>query len=113
MIGNLFILLGAVLTLIAAIGVVRLPGVLARMHAQSKATTLGYACVCLGAAINLTTANDITTALLAGALQILTVPVGVNLIGRATHLAEGTDQVDGVDELAEARRRGRSGSDPV
>lgn len=106
MIGPFLTLIGAALTVLAALGVLRFPDVLARMHALAKASTLGYLLVCVGTAIDLTTANDRTTALLAAALQILTVPVGANLIGRATHLSDDVPSpVAGIDELADARRR--------
>ncbi len=104
--GQVIALLGAVLTLLAAVGVLRFPDVLSRMHALTKASTLGFVLVAVGAAVQLPTANDVTSALLAAGLQILTLPVAANLIARSTYLAKGIpNQVDAVDELAEARAR--------
>jgi multicomponent Na+:H+ antiporter subunit G len=104
-IGQTIALLGAVLTLLSAVGVVRFPDVLSRMHALSKASTVGFVLVAVGAALELDTANDITTALLAAGLQILTLPVAANLIARSTYMAEGiTHHVDTVDELADRVR---------
>jgi multicomponent Na+:H+ antiporter subunit G len=106
-IGQAVALFGAVLTLLAGVGVLRFPDVLSRMHALSKASTVGFVLVAVGAALELQTANDVTTALLAAGLQILTLPVGANLIARATYMAEGIPHhVDTIDELAE-RVRGR------
>lgn len=106
-VGQVLALVGALLTLFAAVGVVRFPDVLARMHALTKASTTGFVLVSIGAAVTLPTANDSTTALLAAGLQLLTLPVSANMIGRSTHLAEGIPHhVDEVDELAAARRRG-------
>ena len=102
MVGQAIALGGAVLTLLAAIGVLRFPDVLARMHALTKASTLGFVLVAVGAACGLHTANDITSVLLAAGLQIVTLPVAANLIARSTYLAEGIPhQMDTVDELAE------------
>lgn len=102
MIGQTIALVGAVLTLLAGVGVLRFPDVLSRMHALTKASTMGFVLVAVGAAMELDTANDITTALLAAGLQILTMPVGANLIARSTYLAEGIQhKVDSVDELAD------------
>lgn len=113
MVGEAIALFGAVLTLMAAIGVVRFPDVLSRMHSLTKASTLGFVLVAVGVALNLRTANDITSALLAAGLQILTLPVAANLISRSTYLAEGIPhQVDSIDELAEARRRARLAAEP-
>lgn len=101
-----FVLVGAVLTLLAGIGVVRFDDVFARMHALTKATTLGFLLVLLvllGAAIALDDPNDITSLVLAAVLQLLTSPVGAGLIGRAAYRAEGLrHRVDTVDQLAEA-----------
>ena len=88
MTGSVLALAGAVLTLLAAVGVVRFPGVLARMHALTKASTLGVVLVLVGAAITLDHPNDVTSLLLAAALQVLTLPVGANLLSRATYRAE-------------------------
>lgn len=106
MIGEALALAGALLTLLAAIGVVRFPDVLARMHALTKASTVGFVLVAVGAALNLPTANDSTSALLAAGLQILTLPVAANLLSRSTYRAEGIpNRVDSVDELERDRRR--------
>ena len=100
--GAALALAGSVLTLLAAIGVVRFPDVLARMHALAKASTAGLLLVLVGGALTLDHPNDITSMLLAGALQLLTMPVGANLMSRATYGARGIEsQVDTVDELAE------------
>lgn len=91
MIAELLALFGAVLTLLAAVGVVRFPDVLSRMHALTKASTVGLLFVVAGGVVALERANDSTFVLLAGALQLLTSPVGANLIARATYLEVDTD----------------------
>lgn len=102
MTGSVLALAGAVLTLLAAVGVVRFPDVLARMHALTKASTVGLVLVLLGGALTVDNANDKTSLLLAGALQLLTMPVGANLMSRATYRARGIPStVDTIDELAE------------
>jgi multicomponent Na+:H+ antiporter subunit G len=104
--GPALALAGAALTLVAAIGVVRFPDVLARMHALTKASTVGVVLVLLGGAVTLTNLNAVTTLLLAAALQLLTMPVAANLMSRSTYMATGiTSHVDGVDELAERLER--------
>ena len=100
MIGEVLALAGALLTLLAAIGVVRFRDVLERMHAVTKASTVGLLFVLTGTAFAVP-AGDITTLVLAGLSQIVTMPVGAFLIGRATYRAEGIEpRVDVVDELA-------------
>lgn len=103
MIAELLALAGGILILLSAIGVVRFGDVLERMHALSKASTLGLLIVMVGGVIGLDDVNDWTFVLLAAALQLITSPVGANLISRATYRAEGIrHRVDVVDELAKA-----------
>lgn len=108
-IGQVLALNGALLTLLAAIGVVRFPDTLTRMHALTKASTLGFVFVALGAALTLPTANEITSVLLAAALQIITLPVAANLIARAAYRSHGIPRDDEtVDELQDLIDRARS-----
>ncbi len=94
MTGEVLALAGATLTLLAAVGVLRFRGVLARMHALTKASTLGVVLVLLGGAVTLDHPNDVTSLLLAAALQVLTMPVGANLLSRATYRAERSGGVE-------------------
>ena len=106
MIGEMITLLGAVLILLSAVGVVRFPEPLARMQALTKASTIGVVLVALGSVFVLEHPNDITSAIAAALLQLMTLPISVSLIGRATYLARGDGRrVDGIDELAEADRQ--------
>ena len=89
MIGELLALLGAVLVLLSAIGVVRFDDALARLHALAKASTLGVLLILAGAAVNLRDLNDITSVVLAGILHLLASPPASNMVSRATYLAEG------------------------
>ena len=89
MIGELLALLGAALVLLSAVGVVRLPDALARLHALSKASTLAVLLLLGGAAANLRDLNDLTSVVLAAILHLLASPPGSNMVSRAAYLAEG------------------------
>ena len=89
MTGELLALLGAVLILLAAVGVVRFDDALVRMHALAKASTLGVLLLLAGAAVHLHHPNDITSVILAGLLHLLTSPPASNLLARATFLSGG------------------------
>jgi len=82
--GGALALVGSVLTLLAAVGVVRFRDVMARMHALTKASTLGMVLVLAAGALTLHNPNDVTSLLLAASLQVLTLPVAVNLMSRST-----------------------------
>lgn len=101
-VGQALVLLGCALTLLAAIGVLRFSDVFIRMHALTKASTLGLLLALLGAAVVMDHPNDITSLLLAALLHLVTSPIGGNMLARTTYRAEGIAQgVDTVDELAE------------
>lgn len=89
MIAEIVILAGSLLILIAAIGVLRFDDTMARMHSLTKGSTLGLVAVLIGGAWAAQDPNSITFLVLAGALQVITSPVGANMLGRATYRAKG------------------------
>lgn len=92
--GEVLALLGSLLVLLAAVGVVRFGDPLARMHALAKASTLGVVLLLVGAAVNLRDPNDITSLALAGLLHLLTSPPASNMVSRAVYLAERATTAD-------------------
>jgi multicomponent Na+:H+ antiporter subunit G len=101
-IGELVALAGSVLVLLAAVGVVRFGDPLARMHALAKASTAGVLLIIAGAAVNLDTVNDVTSAVLAGLLHVLASPPASNMVSRAAYIANGLPPDAVVDERARA-----------
>ena len=84
---GLALLAGAGFALVGAVGVLRFPDALTRMHAASKAGTLGSG-LCLIALALHETAFDVTTrALAAVAFFLLTAPISAHLLARATLIA--------------------------
>ena len=79
--------LGALLAMIAAIGVVRLPDLLSRMHAATKPQVLGLMLILTGLAFRLREPGAIGMLLLIGLFQLLTTPVANHMIGRASFRA--------------------------
>lgn len=101
MIGELLALIGAILVLLAAVGVVRFDDALARLHALAKASTLGVLLILVGVAVNLRDLNDLTSVALAAVLHILASPPGSNMVSRAAYLTEGLP-AGAVDEHRDA-----------
>ena len=100
------LLLGGVsFSLIAGVGLVRLPDVFSRMHAATKPSTLGLVLVLLGAALQMQDGGDVVKLLLVGAFTFVTAPVGAHMIGRSSYRSgvEGLDDLV-VDELEDARQ---------
>ncbi|MEM1055558.1 MAG: monovalent cation/H(+) antiporter subunit G [Bacteroidota bacterium] len=94
-------LVGAIFALIAALGIVRFPDLLTRMHAATKAGTLGAGLLLLAVAVAFADAGVAARAAAGIAFLVLTAPVASHAIGRAAYfcgvrLWERTE----VDELA-------------
>lgn len=91
---------GTLFMLVAGVGILRMPDLMLRMSATTKAATLGTGCILLGTAIHFQDAATITRAATAILFIFLTAPVAAHVIGRAAYfdkipLWEGTV----VDEL--------------
>lgn len=80
---GLFLIAGAGFVLIAAIGIVRLPDLLTRMHASTKAGTLGALLVMVGLAVHVGTGEVVSKAVATSLFLLLTAPIAAHMIGRA------------------------------
>lgn len=99
------ILAGALLTLLAAVGLIRFQDVHTRMHAATKPATLGLIVVLAGAALVFPGVNPVSKLTLVILLQFITAPVGAHLMGRAA-FRSGAPLVPGTyldDESAALR----------
>ena len=76
---------GAVLTLLAALGMVRMPDVYSRMQSATKASTLGVGCMMLAVAVDFADLAITTRAVLIVAFVFLTAPISAHMIGRAAY----------------------------
>ncbi|SCL31820.1 monovalent cation/H(+) antiporter subunit G [Micromonospora inyonensis] len=93
---------GALLSLAAGIGVLRLPNALDRMHAVTKPQVLGVLLILLGLALRLRSPTDLGMLLLVGLFQLATAPVAAQMIGRAVYRSGRLDRnLLDVDELAD------------
>lgn len=81
----ILVVLGAIFMFIAALGVVRFPDLYTRMHAVTKASSLGTSLILISVAIFF---NKLGTSLLALFLIVfifLTAPVAAHLVARACY----------------------------
>lgn len=100
------LVVGALFALIAAIGILRFDDVYMRMHAASKAGTLGSGLALLALALHSGEVDVVTRALAGVAFFLLTAPVSAHLLARAAHLSGyPRSPATHVDAMAEARRR--------
>jgi multicomponent Na+:H+ antiporter subunit G len=82
---GLFVLGGAGLMLIAAIGAIRMPDLFTRMQATTKAASLGAGMVLIGVAIHFAQPGVTMRAAVTIAFIVLTTPVAAHLLGRAAY----------------------------
>ncbi len=102
MIATLLMALGVLFLLIAAIGVIRLPDALQRMHSATKAGTLGTALTVAGAVVALR-GEGAGTGALAVLFLLVTLPIGAQLLGRAAYRSGTTLKGIEHDALADDR----------
>ncbi|MFD4181025.1 monovalent cation/H(+) antiporter subunit G [Rhodococcus sp. NPDC058514] len=94
------ILLGALLAMTAAIGIVRFPDTLSRMHAATKPQVIGLVLVLIGAVIRLRGNVDIWMLVLVGLFTLLTAPVIAHTVGRVAYREQrGRDGLGIVGDL--------------
>ncbi|ODN67289.1 MULTISPECIES: monovalent cation/H(+) antiporter subunit G [Methylophaga] len=94
-----FLIFGAALMLLAAIGIIRLPDLPTRMHATTKSGALGTSLIMIGVAVYFADITVVTRVIAIIAFIILTAPVAAHVIGRAGYfvgvpLWEGTVKDD-------------------
>jgi len=94
---------GTGLILVASLGIVRMPDFLTRMHASSKAGTLGAALILVAVAVTLPETAILMRVVLIILFLFLTAPLSAHMIARAgyrreAHLCKETV----IDEYREA-----------
>ena len=77
------LIVGAGFMLIVGLGVWRMPDLLTRMHATTKAGVLGAGLMLLGVAVYFAEVNVLVRALAVIIFVMLTAPVAAHIIGRA------------------------------
>lgn len=79
-------LIGAVFSVLAAVGILRLPDLYTRMHAASKAGTMGSGLMLLALALIAMDGAVILRAIVGFVFLLLTAPVSAHLLARAAYL---------------------------
>ncbi|WP_114394346.1 monovalent cation/H(+) antiporter subunit G [Oleisolibacter albus] len=101
---GLLVLGGACFCFVAALGIVRLPDPIMRMHASSKAGTVGCGLILLSVALHFPEGGVMARALAAIAFLLISTPVAAHMIGRAAY-ACGVELCAGTiaDELKDTK----------
>jgi len=98
--GYLWISLGIIFFVISAIGLLRMPDTITRMHAATKASTLGSILVIIGAAF--LAPHLWFKLLLLGLFILLTNPLSASILARSSYLRHGFLNKSDIDDLKDA-----------
>lgn len=96
------LLSGGLLAVVAGLGLLRFPDVLARLQSATKPQVLGLLLVCLGVAPFLHGPQAVALVLV-GLFQLVTAPVLAQLVGRAAYRRGQASQAVVLDELHRTR----------
>lgn len=80
---SFFVITGGFFAFIAGLGVLRLPDVLVRMHATTKAGTLASGLIMVAVAVGFADASTVARTVVIVVFLLITAPVGAHMIGRA------------------------------
>jgi multicomponent Na+:H+ antiporter subunit G len=113
-IAAVLLVLGALMSTVAGIGLLRFPDQLSRMHAGTKPQVLGLLLMLLALAFAWHSWVWAPVLLLAWSLQMLTAPVSAHLVGRAGYRTKHLKpEYLYVDELADVVARQDDAGKPV
>ncbi|MDQ0632156.1 multicomponent Na+:H+ antiporter subunit G [Arthrobacter pascens] len=112
-----FMVAGALMSLAAAVGLLRFPDLLSRMHAATKPQVLGLFLLLAAMGLQLRTWWVWPVLLVAWIFQLLTVPVSAHMVGRAGYRTKhlhrellSTDELEAVVQNAAAKAAREDGS---
>jgi monovalent cation/proton antiporter MnhG/PhaG subunit len=98
-VGGSLVLVGAALMALGAIGLLRFPDVFTRMHAATKAATVGVIATTTAAAIEVGAISGALILLVVVALLFLSGPLGMSLLARAAYHDPETPRAASTVEL--------------
>ena len=99
------ILIGALLCLTAAIGLLRFRDVPTRLHAATKPQVLGFILICLAIALALESWAVAAFLVPVVLVQLVTAPLSAHIVGRQAYRNGTIDRQSlSMDELAESKR---------
>ncbi len=100
----ILLLIGAGFSLLAAVGLLRLPDLYTRLHAASKAGALGAGLMMLAVALVSSDGAVVLRTILGIVFLLLSTPVGAHLLARAAYKAgERPSASTTIDELRQTQ----------
>jgi len=84
-VAGLLLIAGAIFVLLAAVGLWRLPDIYSRMHAASKAGTLGSGLMLIALAVHAGDTSTTSRAIAGVVFFLLTAPISAHLLAKAAY----------------------------
>lgn len=84
---GVLVIVGSIFSLLAAVGIVRLPDVYTRMHAASKAGTVGSGLLLITLGLHSLNGATLSRSLAGFIFLLLTAPISAHLLARAAYAA--------------------------
>lgn len=100
-IGYIFIFFGSLFLIVASIGLLRLPDTISRMHAGTKASTLGTILVLIG--VGFIEPSIWFKLILLALFVLLTNPLSSSLIAKSSYLKNGFYSKTKIDDIKDNR----------
>jgi multicomponent K+:H+ antiporter subunit G len=106
---SVFLVVGAIFVLIGSLGLAKLPDFYTRLHAPTKATTLGMGCLLIASVILVTYQQGYLSLheLLITLFLLITAPVTAHMLAKTAmhHKLQILDKTSGKDLTKHARER--------
>lgn len=101
-IAGVLLITGSIFAFLAALGLWRLPDIYTRMHAASKAGTLGSGLLLLALAAHVGDTSTVTRAIAGVVFFLLTAPISAHLLAKASYaVGYRMTDISVIDELKE------------
>lgn len=110
-IASIFLVGGALMSMLAGIAVLRFPDTMARIHAATKPQVLGIVLLMIGLGLRLGTVAIIGELVLIVVLQFVTAPVAAHLTVRAAFRSEQADRDEDSHEYSGQPAHGAGADD--
>lgn len=108
-----FLVVGALMSLGAAVGLLRFPDLMSRMHAATKPQVLGLFLMLAAMGLQMRTWWVWPVLLVAWIFQLLTAPVSAHMVGRSAYRTKhGHREMLTKDELDAVVQRAAAGQEP-
>lgn len=82
---GILLIAGSLFVFFAALGLLRMPDLLMRMHAGTKAGTLGVTLILISVMVHFGTIAVATKSLIGIVFLFITIPIGAHVLGRAAY----------------------------